>query len=657
MLKVKTYFFLFLIIMANLGVAQVNNLDSLLNIDAFDSQSDLQKELNAGSSVAGGKALAIREIPGIVSVIHADELRKMGARDITDVLRYVPGFEILQDIQFVTGVGFRGSWANEGKILFMIDGHQMNELAYQTVPLINSFDVDGIEKIEIIRGPGSAIYGGSAEYGVINIITKQASSLNGVTLNGTGGFHSNAIGRTNGSIAFAQRGKKFTWDAGFFMGKGIVSDGKYQLIDNSYPKPVSLSDKTWADPKQFNAGFSFAGLSARLLHWAYETSDPDYYIQYKSTSFSLKYDWRLSKNVTITPSLDLIRQKPWNWGLREDVNDFLNIRATRQRGNIVMSYYPNRNLHFNVGAMAYVDKGTSLQDETYFGGERSIEMSNMALFAQGLLKVRWANITGGFRYEHNNLTGDAFVPRLAITKRIQNFHFKALYSQSFRTPALENVNLALSGNINPEKTKSAELEFGYQFTPEMLFSVNLFSQITKDVIIFEYVDDDNQGYNNYEKSGSKGIEVLYQLKEKNLGFVASYSMAVTGDNSVTIYEVPQTTKTFAGFPKGKFSFNGFVNLGKKFTFNTSLLASGKRYAYTALDNSGASVANALPAYVMINPYFSAVDLVPGLNLGIGVFDLLNEKPGIPQAFDGGFAPIPGRSREYVIKLSYNINFK
>ena len=183
------------------------DLDSLLNLNAFTQESELQKILNKNVAVSSKNGLTTRETPGIITLITSEEIQNSGARDLTDVLRLVPGFDVLQDLQFVMGIGLRGSWANEGKVLVMMDGQPFNELLYQTVAIGNRFPVDAIERIEIIRGPGSAIYGGSAEYGVINIITKAAESLDGVAVYGLGGFHSNAVGRTNGGVMAAQRGE------------------------------------------------------------------------------------------------------------------------------------------------------------------------------------------------------------------------------------------------------------------------------------------------------------------------------------------------------------------------------------------------------------------------------------------------------------------
>ncbi len=57
-----------------------------------------------------------------------------------------------------------------------------------------------------------------------------------------------------------------------------------------------------------------------------------------------------------------------------------------------------------------------------------------------------------------------------------------------------------------------------------------------------------------------------------------------------------------------------------------------------------------------NAFVNYRNLLPGLTAGVGAYDIFNRKPAIPQAYNGGYAPIPGRSREYVVKLLYQLNF-
>jgi outer membrane receptor for ferrienterochelin and colicin len=645
------YFFCLLLVLSEQGFSQ--ELDSLFNLKAYTAESDLQKALNKNVAVAALK-LSLRESPGIISVITAEEIRNNGARDLTDVLRLVPGFDVMQDLQFVMGLSLRGSWANEGKILVMMDGVPFNDLLYQSVAVGNRFPVDAIERIEIIRGPGSAIYGGSAEYGVINIITKASSSLNGVNVYGTTGLHADAVGRLNAGIMAGQNKEDLSWNVSLFRGDGTVSDQKMDDFD--------LADASHADPMNFNAGLKYKGFSLRTMYDQFETSDPYSDVSFNSLYIDAQYEVPVSAKLKITPKLVYMNQIPWEYDypMEDDGSntpDF-QYRATRTLGHVDASYIASRKVNLNFGALYFQDKSADMVAE-----EDVLTLNNFALYGQGLFKHRLANATVGFRFEKNNRYAGAFVPRIAITKKIENLHFKMLYSKSFRAPSLQNVVLDTTG-AKPERSNVFEFEVGYQFTPEMLLAVNAFHITTKDVIIYGSEgngDDFNEWYENYEKSGSKGIEIVYSLRKKkwytNLSY--SFSQSVSG-NTVDKYEVPQTTKQYVGVPAHKVALNTNVTLAPALHLNSSLIFTGKRYAFVDFDDEG-PVAGELEPYTLINLFLNyEPKFAKGLRMGIGVFDLLNEKPAVPQAYngeDGAYLPIPGRTREYVIKLSYQLNFK
>ena len=109
------------------------------------------------------QSTGIRETPGIITVITEEEIQQSGARDIIDLFQLlVPGFGFGVDVEGVVGIGVRGLWAHEGKVLFMVDDQEINEGMFGTVQLGNHFSLENINRIEIIRGPGSAVYGGFA---------------------------------------------------------------------------------------------------------------------------------------------------------------------------------------------------------------------------------------------------------------------------------------------------------------------------------------------------------------------------------------------------------------------------------------------------------------------------------------------------------------
>lgn len=632
------------------------DLDSLLNLNAFTAESDLQKILNKNVAVSAGK-LTVRETPGIISLITAEEIQNSGARDLVDVLRLVPGFDVLQDLQFVMGIGLRGSWANEGKVLVMMDGQPFNDLLYQSVAVGNRFPVDAIERIEIIRGPGSAIYGGSAEYGVINIITKAAESLDGIAVYGTGGFHANATGRTTGGIMAGQKKENFAWDFSVFGGKGIVSDRQYQDLYQWYDS-TDLSKTTYADPLNINAGLRYKGFSVRTMYDQYQTSDPVSNVSFKSFYLDVQQKINLTSRFTLTPKIQYINQQPWYYDYPETDGIDFSTKATRTLGQLDANYDVGRKVNVNFGALYFTDKShDELTDEDL------LTLNNVAIYAQALFKHRLANATVGFRFEKNNRYDGAFVPRIALTKKIENLHFKVLFSKSFRSPSLQNVQLDTTG-ANPERSNVFEFELGYQFTPEMLLAVNAFHISTKDVIIYGSRgdgEDFEEWYENYQKSGSQGIEVVYSIRRKKWYGNLTYSFSQTlNDNTVDKFQIPQTAKQYVGFPAHKLTLNSSINLFKGLSIKPSFIYAGKRFAYTTYDEDTLEpVSTELEPYLLANLFLNYKNIVNGLSAGIGFYDLFNTNPPIPQAYNGGegaYAPIPGRTRELVIKLSYQLNF-
>ncbi|NRA63332.1 MAG: TonB-dependent receptor plug domain-containing protein [Pseudobacteriovorax sp.] len=113
-----------------------------------------------------------RETPSIVSVVTSDDIKKNGARDLVDVLNMIPGFNISKDVD-QTAYHVRGIYGFEGRVLFLLDGMQLNDLNFGSYFIGNDIPVHLVDRIEVIRGPGSAVYGGTAELAVINIIPKK----------------------------------------------------------------------------------------------------------------------------------------------------------------------------------------------------------------------------------------------------------------------------------------------------------------------------------------------------------------------------------------------------------------------------------------------------------------------------------------------------
>lgn len=150
-------------------------------------------------SVASKRRQKVNEAPSSVTIITSDDIRQYGYRTIADILRSVRGFNVTYDRNYayigVRGFGRPGDYNT--RVLLMVDGHAINDNIFDTAPIGAEFtlDVDLIDRIEISRGPGSALYGSNALFGVINVVTKNGSALHGVEGSGEIGRDHAAKGR------------------------------------------------------------------------------------------------------------------------------------------------------------------------------------------------------------------------------------------------------------------------------------------------------------------------------------------------------------------------------------------------------------------------------------------------------------------------------
>ena len=236
------------------------SLEQLLTMKAHGVPSELEELINQLILAASKRPLTARESPGIVTLITSEEIKNSGARDLIDVLRLVPGIDFGVDVEGVVGIGTRGLWAHEGKILVLVDGQEITETLFGITPFGNHFAIDQIKKIEVIRGPGSAIYGGFAEYGVINIITKSAGDINGIAFTATGGQMESAMGRRNFNFSAGRVKKDFEISLGVFLGSASRSD---QNFTDYYGNSYNMAGNSELNPTHINAGIAYKGFSAR----------------------------------------------------------------------------------------------------------------------------------------------------------------------------------------------------------------------------------------------------------------------------------------------------------------------------------------------------------------------------------------------------------
>ena len=618
-------------------------------------EDELLALLNTPITVASKKALTTRESPGVVSLITRDEIQASGARDLIDVLRMVPGFDVNYDVQGVTGPSLRGLWGYEGKILLLWDGVEMNETLYGTTQLGNHFPVDQIKRVEIIRGPGSATYGGYAEVAVIQITSLGPEDIPGNV--GAGLFYGkgkDATYRQGGHLVGGVAGDAMKLSFGAFAGDGKRSDGEYT---DPTGLTYNLKDNSKIRPLFVNLGLSAGGFSLRAIVDQYAMEQRDNLgdatptatgIRFGSTNVEAKYVWALSKDLTLTPFVLWRDQKPW-WVDDVDAGVF-KFATTRMRAGVGLGWDINAAFNLVAGLETQTDKSESIPDSSTFpDGATTAKYTSTAAYAQ-LAFQGPVNITVGARYENHSEVGSSFVPRFALTKVFGKWHFKALYANAFRTPSIMNINQPIPGSapIEPEKTRTFEVEAGLQ-AGSSLFTANLFDTEIKKPLVYTLVGPDS-GYFNREKVGTRGLELEWKLR-KIWGFLnanATWFKAV--DVQVPDWEVPGHDSELLGMSSSKLALSAGLKLPGGFTLGPSLLWFSERYGMAVEPGTGAYSLQKLSADTLVNVNLAWTK--GALRADLGIFDLGDRRRPFVQPYTGGHGPLPGTGREISFKLRY-----
>ncbi|MBD3242899.1 MAG: TonB-dependent receptor plug domain-containing protein [Chitinivibrionales bacterium] len=224
---------------------------AMLTAQEAETEELMEMELDAlltmKVTTVSKRAQAVLEAPSNITIVTDKQIKEWGVRDLKDLMRRVAGCPVIADRDEWV-FAFRGNVSdNNQKYLILIDGHRMNSIENfgpgQIIELPNN--LSNVKRVEIIRGPGSAVWGPDALAGVINIITKNAEDLDGMTYN-----VSATVGLDEYVVADMQIGKVITDDVDFMlMGSFAMQHGREisQSAATPWPYLDEPSDTTRID--------------------------------------------------------------------------------------------------------------------------------------------------------------------------------------------------------------------------------------------------------------------------------------------------------------------------------------------------------------------------------------------------------------------------
>jgi outer membrane receptor for ferrienterochelin and colicin len=617
---------------------------------------------NLRVNIASVTSRPVREQPGLVTVISEQDIAASGATDLMDILSLVPGFAFATDVGKIAGTGFRGLWGYEGKILLLLDGISVNDGLYGNILARDHYAADQIKQIEIIRGPGSAVYGGSAELAVISITTKGAEQ-NGGFVSVRPEFDAGFAGTAVSGHAGYQLEHQWRISFGASYRSVVDFDRSWQASNGTV---LSLTGAPNATPSMVNAAVGWRALDVRVIYDGDEFRNPTgvevpglqspWTFSWPSFMTRARYEWKPSNRLTLTPQVTFDTGRPWRAAIDDGPTE-LEIAHRKVNVDIPVVVTFDTSNRLRAGITAFREQATALQLDPrlgypapgqYFNGSNQVHYHDVAGYAQYELDAKWASITIGGRYEDHEATGGAFVPRVAFTRTWDAFHVKLLYDRAFRTPNIGDLQQTLQDlPITNERTEAYQVEAGYRLGSRLSVVGSGYYVTIEKPIAFAYQSATSHGYVNGSAIGSRGTEFELRYADDTLTAATSYSYydATSQLSGALGLYGSSIAGVNLGLPSHKASFSGTYHVRRQIDWNTSGTWLSARQAYGLF---GAE--QQLPGELNVN---TRVEYrLRSTAIAFAVRNLFGGAHVLGQAYNGGTSPVSLPGRNYSVAVTY-----
>ena len=413
-----------------------------------------------------------------VTVITRKDIERSQASSVTELLNRTPGLQIAYSggPGSHSGVYMRGT--KTAQTLILVDGHKTNTASSGTVSL-EYLDPSQIERIEIVRGPRSSLYGADAVGGVINIFTKEGSGSPTLMVKAGGGS------RLTGEYAINYGGK--VNNTQFNLGAKLYETKGY---DRTVNKLGSDADDDAYRNKSFsgNLSHSFANNIKAGIRFAHSEGKAEYDNDSTWAGYPVAYFKVTNISSFLTAPLNGVWTTKLDVGLsrdeREDKGSQYPRDATNKRYSV--SWVNDIDWQDNQLLTAGLDYTNEQVDSSSNYSENG--RYNTAVFVQNLSEFGHSDLQLGLRHDKNQAYGENTTGNIAWGVELpSDMRLIASYGTAFRAPTFYDLYGAFGSDstLKPEKSKNTEVELRGRITQTANWSVNVFQNDMKNMLEYD----------------------------------------------------------------------------------------------------------------------------------------------------------------------------
>lgn len=609
----------------------------------------------------------LKDVPVITRVISREEIETVNPVDFTTLLEYtLPGIQFYYNtMSQVPEITYQGMDAKA--VLFLLDGERISGESGDSNIDYSRFNINDIERIEVVRGAASTLYDSRAIGGVINIITKKSVRPF------TASMHTRYAGKKGQSYS-ASAGvnlHRFSSLTSFGWRKRdsyLVKDeqGKQKEIIN----PDGSVTKSKTDPVAFNIyGYSIMDVSQKLSYnfsdrftgsarISYYTNKRDkydnarYYQRYRDLILSGKLKWQFADNQNLDLSYIRDNYIKDNVYVDDDERVYGNVNST------IRLYYTGMfGKHTLSGG---VDLLREDMKHHFMKDTATVHMNQYSLCLQDDWQLTdKMNVVVGVRGDKGGSYRLHFTPKVSVLYRpLKTITLRAGYSQGYRIPNLKELyqefnmggmGIMMYGNkdLKPEEGTqiSASVEYDYK---GLNLSVSTYHNRYKNKISYEYISPGkswNMKYVNALNVKTTGVEVTANYKLPfGLRFSGGYSYVYDYDerDGYNMSWVRPHSARLSSVYKHRFG-----KTTESVAFNTSWVSSITRYAYSSSDKTYTKTKYDPRTLCSLN---LRSELPRGIAIGLMVDNIFNYRD---KAVDSA-VQLPENGRTFVATVSVNI---